>query len=183
MAEEDTAKELERFRRQWQQEVTQRAKESPHTPVSKSTRPPRPTQISNGAIPSDRAAPPILRRRSREAEEQAEETGGEVYHDLENKDDARRLGEGDERIHPSNRREPRSALDHYEFAVERETEGSLGDSLDHYRKAYRASWLFPPKRISVTDVTPARCRRRSHLQEQALPAFVLQVETERPQSI
>ena len=138
----DTAKELERFRQQWQQEVTQRAKESPHIPVNKSTRPPRPTQISNGSIPSDRAAPPILRRRSRETEEQAGETGGENYHDLENKDDARRLGEGGERIHPSNKREPRSALDHYELAVERESEGSLGDSLDHYRKAYRVSRSF-----------------------------------------
>ena len=32
-------------------------------------------------------------------------------------------------------------------------------------------------------MTPARCRRRSHLQEQALPALVLQVETDRPEPI
>jgi F-box protein 9 len=35
------------------------------------------------------------------------------------------------------RREPRSALEHFERAVEKEAEGNLGDSLHHYRKAYR----------------------------------------------
>ncbi|RQM08392.1 hypothetical protein DH86_00002632, partial [Scytalidium sp. 3C] len=34
-------------------------------------------------------------------------------------------------------REPRTALEHYEKAVERETLGSLGDSLSLYRKAFR----------------------------------------------
>ncbi|KAK9652699.1 hypothetical protein HCH54_002647 [Aspergillus fumigatus] len=35
------------------------------------------------------------------------------------------------------RREPRSALEHFERAVEKEAQGNLGDSLHHYRKAYR----------------------------------------------
>jgi F-box protein 9 len=34
-------------------------------------------------------------------------------------------------------REPRSALEHYEKAVERESQGSLGDSLNLYRKAFK----------------------------------------------
>lgn len=34
-------------------------------------------------------------------------------------------------------KEPNSALEHYEKAVEKESQGSLGDSLSHYRKAYR----------------------------------------------
>ena len=127
----DTTEELERFRQQWQQEVTQRAK----GPLSAA--PPRPSSISSGAIPPDQAAPPLIRKQTREAEEHAEEAGGEGYHDLENKDEARRLGEAGERIHPSSRREPHSALDHYELAAERESEGSLGDSLNHYRKAYK----------------------------------------------
>ena len=33
--------------------------------------------------------------------------------------------------------EPKSALEHYEKAVEREAQGSLGDSLDLYRKAFK----------------------------------------------
>ena len=39
-------------------------------------------------------------------------------------------------------REPQSALEHYEKAVERETQGSLGDSLDLYRKAFRVGSCF-----------------------------------------
>lgn len=34
-------------------------------------------------------------------------------------------------------KEPVTALDHYERAVEKESAGSLGDSLNLYRKAYR----------------------------------------------
>ena len=33
--------------------------------------------------------------------------------------------------------EPQSALEHYEKAVEREVQGSLGDSLNLYRKAFK----------------------------------------------
>ena len=144
----DTAEELERFRQQWQQEVTQRAKETPLASLNRSARPPRPSQISSGAIPPERAAPPLIRRRTREVEEHAEESNGEGYHDLENKDEARRLGPGGDRTYPSSRREPRSALDHYELAVEKELEGSLGDSLSHYRKAYRVGdYSFHPKAI------------------------------------
>ena len=129
----DTAEELERFRQQWQLEVTQRTKGAPSSPLS-----PRPSQSSSAAIPPERAAPPLIRSQTREREERTEETGREGYQDIENKkDEAQRLGEIGERIHPSNKREPRSALDHYELAVERESEGSLGDSLNHYRKAYR----------------------------------------------
>ena len=38
---------------------------------------------------------------------------------------------------PESRAEPTSALEHYERAVEKESQGSLGDSLAHYRKAYK----------------------------------------------
>ena len=127
----DAAEELERFRQQWQQEVTQRVKEAPSASLAISPRPP--SQSISGATLS----PPLIRRETRETEEHAEDLGGEGYCDLEDKDEERRLGEDGERIHPSIKQEPRSALDHYELAVERELEGSLGDSLNHYRKAYR----------------------------------------------
>lgn len=133
----DTAEELERFRQKWQQEVTQRAKGAPSASVNKSARPPRPSHSSSGVIPLERAAPPLIWRQAKEAEVNVEEIGGQGHHDLDNKDEARRLGEVGERGHPSDKKEPRSALDHYELAVERESEGSLGDSLNHYRKAYR----------------------------------------------
>ena len=126
----DTTEELERFRQQWQQEVTQRAKGAPSAPGPESQQPRRQSQCSGGK-------PPLIRRQTRERDEDVGEIGGVTYHDLEDKDEARRLGEVGDRIHPSNKREPRSALDHYELAIERESEGSLGDSLNHYRKAFR----------------------------------------------
>lgn len=133
----DPVEELERFRQQWQQEVSQRAKGAPSASVNKPARPPRLSQSSNAAIPSERAAPPSIRRQIKEAQEGAKGTGGAGSHDLEDQNEARRLGELEERRPSSNKQEPRSALDHYELAVERESEGSLGDSLNHYRKAYR----------------------------------------------
>ncbi len=39
----------------------------------------------------------------------------------------------------SRTKEPESALDHYEEAVEREAEGKLGESLSHYQRAFRVS--------------------------------------------
>ena len=127
----DTAEELVKFRQQWQQEVMQRARAAPPALANKSARPPRPSQDSSGATP------PLIRRQTREAEQHAEDLEGDGYHELEDKDKERRLGEAGEKVHPSNKQEPCSALDHYELAVERESEGSLGDSLNHYRKAYR----------------------------------------------
>lgn len=42
-------------------------------------------------------------------------------------------------------KEPESALEHYEKAVERESQGNLGDSLNLYRKAFRVcTYLLLP---------------------------------------
>lgn len=133
----ETNAELERFRQQWQREVTQRAKGLSSAAINKAVRPPRPSQDRGGVISPERAAPPLIRRQTSEVEGHVEEAGSNGYHDLEDIDEARRLGDSGDKTHPSNRREPSSALDHYELAVERESEGSLGDSLNHYRKAYR----------------------------------------------
>ena len=130
----DTTEELERFRRQWQEEVVARSRGVASS--SKSARPTAPLQRSSGTIQSGRTAAPTFHKPYRETEE-AEELVNHGYHDLENKDEARKLGEVGDAIHPETIEEPTSALEHYERAVERETEGNLGDSLNHYRKAYR----------------------------------------------
>ena len=57
------------------------------------------------------------------------------YHDLDEKQTGRRLDEGPGES--SSSRQPQTALEHYEKAVEREGQGSLGDSLNLYRKAFR----------------------------------------------
>ena len=129
----DTAEELEKFRQQWQEEVMARSKGAS---LRKPARPQRPTPKSSGNAGPERTAAPPFHKPFRDTEEQ-DDVGEYGYHDLEDKDEARKLGETGERINPSNRQEPSSALEHYERAVERESEGSLGDSLNHYRKAYR----------------------------------------------
>lgn len=154
-----TAEELERFRRQWQEEVTARSKGFSTKVSSKAARPRRSSNHHDG---SERAAFSSFPKLYRDTEDY-EELGGQSYHDLEDRDEARKLGKTGERIHPSNRQEPSSALEHYERGVERESEGSLGDSLDHYRKAYKLdagvdriykNKHFPPSSFKSKDTDP-----------------------------
>ena len=131
---ENTAEELERFRRQWQEEVSARAKVA--VPASTSTTPAQPKHISNE---SQRFAPitvPTFHKPYREISE-ADVSADHDYHDLRDIDEARNFGDAGVGIDSDSQREPSSALEHYERAVERESEGSLGDSLTLYRKAFR----------------------------------------------
>ena len=63
------------------------------------------------------------------------------FDDIEEQEEARRLGTNSTSNPSTNQQiqEPQSALEHYEKAVEHETQGKLGDSLAHYRKAFRVS--------------------------------------------
>ncbi|MCJ1386222.1 hypothetical protein MMC17_009348 [Xylographa soralifera] len=137
---EESNEELARFRRQWREEVTARTKaglSTQHTSLRLEAR-------QSSRAKSDQSirvppAPSIVYDSKTDAEVEASEGHDPAYHDLEDKDERRRLGEHGAGVHPSNDHltEPQSALEHYEKAVERENQGSLGDSLTHYRKAYR----------------------------------------------
>ncbi|KAL6714481.1 hypothetical protein ACLMJK_007905 [Lecanora helva] len=132
----DTAEELEKFRQQWQEEVTARIKgASSSTSTRKSTKS-QTTQKDGGNTGPGRASKLSFHTPYREVEDD-DGIGGSASHDLEDKDEARKLGGDGQGIHPDNRHEPSSALEHYEKAVERESQGRLGDSLNHYRKAFR----------------------------------------------
>lgn len=129
---EDNA-ELESFRRQWREEVARRTYHNrPSTTQRKSS-------VSSAARPS--RFPPTRHAASECNEEEDEGEGltafdqGELAHVVERLS----LGRVDEDALLSQipRREPRSALEHFERAVEKEAQGNLGDSLHHYRKAYR----------------------------------------------
>ncbi|MCJ1360663.1 MAG: hypothetical protein MMC33_010672 [Icmadophila ericetorum] len=132
---EEVNPELERFRNQWREEVTARTKTASTRDV------PKPQAVARRNSKPSSSTIPLLPEKivvgGREEDQDDYEAQG--HHDLENRDHLYRLGEEGEGIHPSNAKlkEPRSALEHYEKAVERETEGSLGDSLKLYRKAYR----------------------------------------------
>lgn len=129
---EDNA-ELESFRRQWREEVARRSK------------PREGTRTTTGEAP----APPLTRfpptRHEASDRKEVEEEEGPPPASFDPDALAQEVeqlnveGDDGDEFTRRNIKEPSSALEHFERAVEKEAEGSLGDSLQHYRKAYRVS--------------------------------------------
>ncbi|KAL8920240.1 MAG: hypothetical protein Q9172_004593 [Xanthocarpia lactea] len=151
----DNNPDLETFRKQWQEEVT--ARSTARGPSSKPTRAHGSHEIFNKSI-TKTALPP-----SNVITEETDVIDGvsaQAYHDHDDKDNTRRLGvEGSK--HPLTSKEPQSALEHYEKAIEREDQGNLGDSLNLYRKAYRLdagvdriykNKHFPPSNTKIKPI-------------------------------
>lgn len=144
---EESNPDLDSFRRQWREEVSARRDDrnlgqAASSKASKaSRRQPRPSQH----LPA---------HESHESnDEEHSEPAPEAHRVFEAEDD------GQDAVNASRKkaagREPRSALEHYEKAVEREAQGSLGDSLDLYRKAFRVSFLSID--TCRTQKSPANC--------------------------
>lgn len=138
----DNNPDLENFRKRWQEEVTARSNAKVGRPnSSKADGYHGRSARSKGKL----ALPPSVV--PREEAEPVDGISAQAYHDLEDKDDTAPLGIGGSGRHPSTQvsKEPQSALEHYEKAIEREDQGNLGDSVNLYRKAYRVScytrWL------------------------------------------
>jgi len=136
MEEADTA--LEQFRQQWRDEVNARSRQRGRGVQSALSRPSQPAQDVSDTV-KEPEAPPLsqLPVRSRENDEIVidEEGRPSVVERIErlrmqDVDDDEFAAEGF-------LKEPSSALEHYERAVEKESQGSLGASLSLYRKAYR----------------------------------------------
>ncbi|KAI9889722.1 MAG: hypothetical protein M1814_005021 [Vezdaea aestivalis] len=117
--------ELESFRQQWREEVSAKHKgKGIATEIANS-------QAASSSKPTRRTSIPI--RPEQHGEDSLGKSAGKESN-----------GDGEHqrpRIGPTElssvQAAPASALDHYEKAVERENEGSLGDSVNHYRKAFR----------------------------------------------
>ena len=135
---EEANPELETFRQQWREEVTARSK---GTSAHQHGRPARPASAKSVSQSKVSGPPTTTREPRNEVQEDFEDDLVNTYHDLDNKDDARRSGELGEGVHPDSNVVPRSALEHFEKAVEKEAQGNLGDSLNHYRRAYRVTPL------------------------------------------
>jgi len=128
---EELNPELESFRQQWRAEVSARSKVDESKAQSK----------GSAAQPPKRKQPTPSRLA----------TGGAAAENNKDDDTIRDIptlrgadgGVSSSAAHTedvggfSGIREPRSALEHYEKAVEKESQGSLGDSLNLYRKAFR----------------------------------------------
>ena len=158
----DTAEELERFRQQWQEEVTGRSKKASSTSASKAAKSTRSAAKSSLAAGPERNAAPSFHRQYRDTETH-DDFDDHGYDDLENKDELQKLDAVGDKSQRTTKQEPNSALEHYERAVEKESEGSLGDSVNHYRKAYRLdagvdriykSKHFPPSSFKSKTSNP-----------------------------
>lgn len=140
MEQDSTSSVLEQFRQEWQQEVIARTqKEHPNQDGAERTR----TKSDAGS--RQRPERPLNRPPTKHPladgkdedplipETSASGALREGISELRVEDaDA----DADEFSKPS-RAEPETALEHYEKAVEKEGQGQLGDSLSHYRKAFR----------------------------------------------
>lgn len=143
---DSTEAELENFRKQWREEVTAKTKGKAaasatpeQTPQATSSR----SHVAKTVAPNSIAAEVVSHARHRSVEE-VDEVEPHSYPDLGEVQHGRRLDETSPPV-ASSSKEPHSALEHYEKAVEKESQGSLGDSVDLYRKAFRVSilpWLF-----------------------------------------
>jgi F-box protein 9 len=136
---EEASSVLEQFRQQWRDEVTARSKQGTQQPTlnleeSSSKRP-------GGLKPEWSFLKPPSRHPAAEVKDDADEednTDPETS-TLIQQIEGLKVKDVDEDAFSvrGSSREPKSALDHYEKAVEKESQGNLGDSLSHYRKAYR----------------------------------------------
>ena len=140
MATESANPELESFRRKWLDEVSGRAKtgsrsveavgaaESPSssTPTKGKTFSTNPEPVQIPPKPPPLAPDP--------AKGQVSDPTGD---DLKLPPTCERTDRRNVEVTQTPPREPRSALEHYETGVEKETQGRLGDSLKHYRQAYK----------------------------------------------
>lgn len=132
---EDNA-ELESFRRQWREEVSRRTK------VASTTKPASQRSVSSTQR-QDRFPPTRHEVADRKEDGDEEDFGQHKYGEFVQQVEQLSLQSVDEdTFQRAPEKEPRSALEHFEKAVQREAEGNLGDSLSHYRKAYRVRPQF-----------------------------------------
>lgn len=125
---EDSNTELESFRQQWREEVLAKVKSS------STTKPPRTTATGQSSASSHRppAAPQIASEKDDEVVDESEHFEPRIFQDVE-KSGSTVLPITGESFKQG------GALELYEKAVERESQGNLGDSLHFYRKALKVS--------------------------------------------
>lgn len=116
---EDTdSQDLESFRRQWKEEVSAKLGSKYPPPTTSAT------------------VPGHGRRKSTNVNRPAPDLRGSLSQDTEDVEEDCKTRSSNDHI------PPQSALEHYEKAVEKEAEGNLGDSLHHYRTAFRVSQIL-----------------------------------------
>jgi len=138
MAETPTSSVLDQFRQAWRQEVNARNQEKQHKPSNvKHAR--TKSQTEHRAKPERLIARPPGQHPLAEAKDEdtsAPESSAQEA-PLERLEDTSIRNIDDDEFSTLYHGEPKTALEHFERAVEKEDQGKLSDSLTHYRKAYR----------------------------------------------
>lgn len=129
-APSETEAELERFREEWRREVARGNNVSDvHSSIDGGTKFHKRQDVAPTIVASS--------SRQREIKDYSEDVEPKAYHDLIDPEEKLKLGREDQDQDRDGPSQPSSALEHYETAVEKESHGQLGDSLNHYRKAFK----------------------------------------------
>ena len=136
----EIASALEQFRKQWKEEVIARNTK----PEKKPSAPQRARRTSDNRPARPVNRPPTrhpvagTKQNDSDQDSDADQAGGSSCATVQQRVEGLKIQnvDDDDFTRPT-RHEPQSALEHFERAVEKESQGSLGDSLTHYRKAYR----------------------------------------------
>lgn len=137
MAATDAEAELERFREQWRAEVA-RNRQADRS-VAPSAEEIRAQRAKDAGLHALAAGPSTARRK--DLIDYSEEVEPRAYHDLPDKEEMLKLGAEGQNTDRNPYKEPSSAIEHYERAVEKETQGQLGESVRHYRKAFKVGHI------------------------------------------
>lgn len=134
-ASQELNSELESFRQQWLSDLRHRG-DAPGGHAPGSTGRPSP---SSSEGPSRQKAPPIsasvAQRPVRPGDQDDDYLQGRSFDDHP-AESGRTVARAEEAAAP---KQLVSALDHFEEAMEREAQGNMGESLKHYRRAYKVS--------------------------------------------
>lgn len=124
---QDVNPELESFREQWRAEVRARHPSAAETQQQASTS----SQSESSKATAQRSSRPahLSAGKPRVVDTDEDYVQARAFDDAEPTPAARK--------EVKDTAEPVTALEHYERAVEKEAQGSLGDSLSLYRKAFR----------------------------------------------
>ncbi|OAP58427.1 hypothetical protein AYL99_07517 [Fonsecaea erecta] len=140
----EPASELEQFRQQWKEEVSARSRKPEKKPGSsvqykqRRTSDGRPERPLNK--PPTRHPAADIKQDDSDHYSDADQAGGSSSATLAPRMEGLKVHSVDDddfTARASSKKEPISALEHFERAVEKESQGNLGDSLSHYRKAYK----------------------------------------------
>ncbi|KAI1500285.1 hypothetical protein F5X99DRAFT_387068 [Biscogniauxia marginata] len=139
---EQIQSELENFREQWRAEVSARTRSTANPPQQQTNRQSHQTDHSSSSYkPPKKNEPSHRRTTSKNVAQLVDDDEEYVPTQSFDEPDANRTRGGQgldgEDATSSKDSEPKTALEFYEHAVERETTGKLGDSLQLYRKAFR----------------------------------------------